>query len=140
MKVERLDRIYIYVRDLEKARKFFSDLLGTEFNEPMEFKELDALVCLSPLNMALAQPLTPDGPLSKIIERRGEGVALVALKVPNLEEAIAEMKSRGVRLMQEFKSGRVKGAMFHPKDLYGVMLDLNEYKEEHPVVYALLEK
>ena len=140
MKAERLDRIYIFVRDLEKARNFFADLLDTEFSEPVEFKEIDMRASISPLRIALAESLTPDGWVAKTIERRGEGIAIVALKVPNLEEATAEMQSRGIRLVQRFTLGAVEGSIHHPKDAYGVMLDLNEYKERHPIIDALLEQ
>ena len=137
MKVERIDRIYVYVRDLEKAAKFFADLFGIEFSDPAEWKEMDVRTRVGDLGIVLAEPLTPDGIVSKTIERRGEGVAMVALKVESLEEAVTEMKSRGISLVGTLERGRYKAALFHPKDTYGVMLDLCEYKEKHPILSAL---
>ena len=143
MKVQRLDRIYVYVRDLEKARTFFGELFETEFSEPIAFESVDMRVSICPLGIALAEPLTPDGAVAKTIEKRGEGVAIVAFKVPKLEEAMAEMESRGIRLAQKFSLGgvgQVEGAVYHPKDTFGVMVDFNEYREPHPIVSALKEK
>lgn len=140
MKVERLDRIYIFVKDLKKAREFFSDLLETEFSEPEESPEIDMRFCMSPLGIALTEPLTPDGFLAKTIQQRGEGVGVVAFKVKNIEEAAAECQSKGMRLTTKFTLGGVKGAAFHPRDAFGVLIDLNEYKDKHPIVDALRKK
>ena len=138
MKVERIDRVYVNVRDLSKATEFFADLLGEEFSDPIEWKEPEAArTAISHSGIVLVEPLTPDGVLAKTIERRGEGVGFVALKVPNLEEAIAEMGSRGVRLVGRMEQGGYKAALFHPSDTYGVMLDLCEYEPEHPIISAL---
>ena len=143
MKVERIDRIYVYVRDLNKAMKFFGDLFETQFSEPIEIKNVDMRVSMCPLGIALAEPLSPDGIVAKTIEKRGEGVGILAFKVPKLEEAMAEMDSRGIRLAQRFSlggAGKVEGAVYHPKDAFGIMVDLNEYSERHPIIDALREE
>lgn len=143
MKAERLDRIYVYVRDLKKAVKFFGELFETDFSEPKELKEVDMRVSMSPLGIALVEPLSPNGVVARTIEKRGEGVAIVAFKVPNLDEAVAEMESQGVRLAQKFSlpgAGKVKGAVYHPKDAFGVMIDLNEYSERHRIISAVLNE
>jgi len=137
MKVERIDRIYIYVRDLDKATRFFTDLFGIEFSEPAEWKEMDVRTSISDLGIVLAEPLTSNGIVSKTIERRGEGVAMVALKLENLEEAVTEMKSRGISLVGTLERGGYKAALFHPKDTCGVMFDLCEYKPQHPILSVM---
>ena len=134
MKIENIDHIGIYVRDLKKATKFFADLLGTEFTEIGEFKEADVRSAMDPSGIELFEPLTPDGPAAKAIERRGEGLALLSLKVPNLEEGIAAMESRGIRLTVRVEHPNSRMAIFHPKDTYGVMIELVEYEPEHPIV------
>ena len=121
MKVEKIGYVTIRVKDLEKAGKFFADLFDIEFTSPGENPELDIRNLISPL-MELISPLTPDGTVARTLERRGEGVALVSLKVANIEEAVAEMKSKGIRQLWH----REKRALFHPNDLYGVMIELVE--------------
>ena len=54
----------------------------------------------------------------------------------NLDEAMAEMKSRGIRLVGQMEHGKMKAAIYHPKDSYGVMIELIEYETEHGVVTA----
>ena len=140
MNVERLDRVYIYVRDLQKAIDFFGDLLGTHFSEPMERQDAGMIMSYSPTGLTLAAPTGPDSFVAKTIEKRGEGVAIIAFKVPDIEEAAAHMTSRGVRIAERFSVGgvgHVEGVASHPKDTYGIMIDLNEYKEEHPIYSAM---
>lgn len=136
MKVEKIDHIAINVRNLEKATIFFANLLGTTFSKPAEFEEIDIRSSMDPLGIELVEPLAPDGVTAKTIERRGEGLSLLSLKVPNLEEAISEMESRGIRPVARMERGKMKIAIFHPNDTYGVMIELIEYETEHPAVTA----
>ena len=141
MKVEKIDHIAISVSDLDKAMKFFSDLLGTEFSKPRVLEAADAKQTLDPLGIELVAPLTPNGSVAKTIERKGEGLSLLSLKVENLDEAIAEMQSKGVRLVQIIQGHpRRRAAIFHPKDVFGVMIELIEYKPKHPIISLNLER
>jgi len=121
VKAGKIDHVTITVRDLEGAGKFFADLFGTEFTGPGENAGLDIRNLISPLGIELISPLTPDGPVSRNLERKGEGLTQFALQVPNLEEAVAEMKAKGVRQVGETGENI---AVFHPRDLYGVMITL----------------
>ncbi|MFC1943778.1 VOC family protein [Chloroflexota bacterium] len=124
MKVEKIDHVGIMVKDLEKAGRFFADLFEVEFTGPSENPGQDIRNMMSrPLGIELISPLTPDGPNARTLENRGEGLSLLSLKVQNLEEAVAEMKSKGIR--QVGAIGK-RIAIFHPKDTYGVMIDLVE--------------
>ncbi len=123
MKVKGISHAVVMVKDLEKARGFFADLFGTEFGASGELKEADIRNSMSPIGIELVSPLSADGPSAQTMERRGEGLALLALEVDNIEEAIADMKSHGVRLISR---PTPKAAQFHPKDLYGVMIELIE--------------
>ncbi|MFC2005522.1 VOC family protein [Chloroflexota bacterium] len=127
MKFEKIDHIGIMVKDLEKASKFFAELFDTEFNIRDADTESDIRTSMSnPTCIELVTPLKPDGAAAKALEHRGEGLTMLSLKVPNLEEAIANMESHGVRLLRREKLPSAKMAFFHPKDLHGVMLELIE--------------
>ena len=134
MKVEKIDHVAVNVKDLKKAAQFFADLFGTEFCSPAVFKELDLISLVDPLGIELVEPLTPDGPTARTIEQRGEGLSLLSLKVTNVEEAMEEMKSRGIRLVTMIDRPKMKAAIYHPKDTFGMMIELIEYKSEHPTV------
>ena len=121
MKAEKIDHVAILVKDLEKAGKFYADLFGTEFSGPNENKELDIRNLMSPIGIELVTPLTPDGVMARTLEHRGDGMTLLSLKVPNVAEATAEMKAKGIR--QTAGTG-TRIAIFHPKDLCGVTIEL----------------
>jgi len=124
MRVEKIDHVSIMVKDLEKAGKFFADLFEIEFTGPRENPGQDRRSIMSrPLGIALRSPLTPDGPTARTLKSRGEGLSLLSLKVPNLKEAVAEMKSKGIRQVEAIGT---KIAIFHPEDTYGVMIELIE--------------
>ena len=127
MKVQKIHHISVLVKDLEKAKKIFSGLLGIEFNDTYEQGPLDVKVAESSFGINLVSPLTPDGSSAKTLERRGEGVSMVVLNVPDIEEAVREMESQGIRLLgREFRDNGQKTAIFHPKDVCGVFLELME--------------
>ena len=139
MKVEKIDHVSIQVRDLEKAMKWFSDVLGMEFVEPFTEaeeirEEMDIIESMSSVGISLVAPLTPNGTTAKLIERRGETVSMISFKVPNLEEAIAHMQSKGIRMIMRGKIFNAKWAEFHPKDCYGIMMELIEYEPKHPLL------
>ncbi len=131
MKVEKIDHIHIFVKNLDKALKFFEEALDTKFAEPHLSEELDSRTTLDPIGLELIEGGSKDSVVAKTIERRGEGLAAISLKVPDIEEAIARLESLGVRLVRRIQSGKIKEAQFHPKDTFGVMLELCEYELEH---------
>jgi len=130
MKAEKIDHVAIRVREAKKAIEFFSGLFNTEFSKLNEVKEADIRIFVDPIGIEIIEPLTPDGPTSKAIEKRGEGLAVLALKVVNLEEAIAEMKSKGIRMIGKQVESNFKAAQFHPADTYGAMIELIERKSQ----------
>jgi methylmalonyl-CoA/ethylmalonyl-CoA epimerase len=136
MKIEKIDHVAILVRDLKEAEGFFSELFNLKFSSLGEIEEVDARSVMDSIGIELIEPLKRDGPTSKVLQRRGEGLILISLKVSNLDEAMAEMKAKGIRLVAE-KHGNVRLALYHPKDLHGVMIELIEYETGHPLVTAM---
>jgi len=141
MKVEKIDHVGINVLDMEKAVKFFSELFETEFGPliileptPMDLRER-----MGPLGSDIAEPAIPDKEAARILKHRGEGLNGLSIKVKNLEEADAEMKARGVREIWrgsfEWHGVPFKVIGYHPKDTFGVMIELTEYEGElHPLM------
>lgn len=80
MKAEKLDRVHIAVKDLDKATKFFAEILGTTFSEtPTVAEDVGARVKFSPLGLEIVESTTPEGTFAKFIERRGEGMFSLVL-------------------------------------------------------------
>lgn len=129
MKVEKLDRVVISVANLERAKEFLSDLLGTRFHEfPSTGTEDKAAI--SPLGIELLESVPPSGTY---------GVWDFHLKVSNLREAKKEMIRRGIRHLQDIEIGKLKEAIFHLDNL-NLRLVLVEYEEPPHGAFAAAQK
>ena len=137
MKIEKIDHVAILVKDTEAAGKFFGDLFETKFSPLEDMGREDVRSIIEPSGIELIQPLDPNGPTASSLKSRGEGFYVLSLKVSNLDEAMTEMKSRGIRLVDQVKSKKARAALYHPKDTYGVIIELVEYETEHALTATI---
>ena len=132
MKILHIDHIGIAVKDLEKAGKFYTDILGIPVQEEEVVAEQKVRVAFLPITdseIELLESTEPDGPVAKFIDARGEGIQHMAFRVENIEEALEEMKAKGVRLIDEkprIGAGGAKIAFIHPKETNGVLVEICE--------------
>jgi methylmalonyl-CoA/ethylmalonyl-CoA epimerase len=80
----------------------------------------------------LLESTAPDGPIAKYLEKRGEGIQHIAFRVENIEEALAELKEKGIRLIDEkprLGAGGAKIAFLHPKSTHGVLIEISERED-----------
>jgi len=127
MKVERIDHIHAYAKDVDAAAKLFGEIFGSEFGPPWESAEWGCRACFHPLGFEFLQPTEANKIVAQTVGKRSEGVLAISLKVPNMEEAIAEMESRGVKLLHFFQVGQNKEATFEATNTFGVQIELCEY-------------
>ncbi len=132
MKIKHIDHIGIAVKDIESALSFYRDALGLKLEEIEVVEEQKVKVAFLPISegeFELLETTEEDGPVAKFIEKNGEGIQHIALRVENLEECLAELKSKGVRLIDEKPrkgAGGAKIAFLHPKSTGGILLELCE--------------
>jgi len=132
MKITKLDHIGIAVKNMEEALAFYRDTLGissagTEVIEDQKVKV--AFLPLGDTELELLESTAPDGPVAKFIEKRGEGIQHVALRVESIEEALKELKEKDVKLIDQeprYGAGNAKIAFLHPKATGGILLELSE--------------
>ena len=133
-KVTRVDHIGIAVTNLEEAKKFYTEMLGMKATGEEVVEEQKVRVCFFPCGdseLELLESTSPDGPIAKHIERSGEGIQHVALRVDNIENALATLKEKGVRLIDEkprYGAGAASIAFIHPKATGGILMELSERK------------
>jgi len=134
MKIKHIDHIGVAVKGIETAGKFYTDILGLKIAEVETVSDQKVNVAFIPITdseVELLESTDPDGPVAKYIAARGEGVQHVAFRVENIEEALAELKEKGVRLIdQEPRNGAggARIAFIHPKETNGVLVELCERK------------
>lgn len=132
MKVLKLDHIGIAVSNIEEVKKLYSEILGLQHlgsETVAEQKVTTAFFPVGDTELELLESTAPDGPIGKFIEAKGQGVQHLAFRVDNLEAALAELKAKGVRLIDEKPrkgAGGAKIAFLHPKATYGVLVELSE--------------
>ena len=126
--IQKIDHIGIAVSDLEEALQLYRDILGLEVEKTEEFGGMKiAFVPIGDTEFELLQPLDPDGALAKFLEKRGEGVQHIALRVDDVEKALEEFKARGLKVIDEKPrpgAGGASIAFFHPKSTRGVLLEI----------------
>ncbi len=133
MKITRVDHIGVAVKSIQESLKFY-EALGLKSVGVEEVAEQKVRVAFLPIGEAeveLLESTAPDGPVAKYIEKNGEGIQHVALRVDNLEAALAELKAQGVRLIDEkprYGAVGAKIAFVHPRSTGGVLLELSERK------------
>lgn len=130
MKLTNIDHIGIAVNDIEKALEFWQTQLGIELHGVETVEEQKVKTAFLPVDdteIELLQATDPESPVAKFIEKKGEGVHHIAIRVDNLEETLAQMKARGVRLIDEkprLGAGGARIAFLHPKSTGGVLVEL----------------
>ncbi len=132
MKILKIDHLGIAINSIDEGKNFWQDILGLDFEgtetvEPQ--KVTTAFFPVGESEVELLESTSPDGPVAKYIEKRGEGIQHVAFRVPDIEEALAELKEKGVKLIDEKPrkgAGGAKIAFLHPKATKGVLVELCE--------------
>ncbi|MBU1712637.1 MAG: methylmalonyl-CoA epimerase [Proteobacteria bacterium] len=132
MKILKIDHLGIAVNSIGEGKQFWTDVLGLKFEGSETVAEQKVTTGFFPVGeseVELLESTAPDGPVAKYIEKRGEGIQHVAFRVENIEEALEELKSKGIRLIDEkprIGAGGAKIAFLHPKSTNGVLVELCE--------------
>jgi len=130
--VSSLDHIGIAVRSIDEAKKFWVDQLGMKITHIEEVPEQKVRVAMLDAGIELLEPTSPDSPVAKFIEKRGEGLHHVTLQTGNLADRLKALKAAGVNLIDEkprIGAGGAGIAFLHPKSAHGVLVELCEHHE-----------
>ena len=128
--VLKLDHIGIAVSNLEESLKLYTEILGMKLHGTETVEEQKVKVAFLPLGdteLEFLESTSPDGPIAKFIEAKGQGIQHLAFKVENVEKALEELKGKGMRLIDEkprYGAGGAKIAFLHPKSTNGVLVEL----------------
>ncbi len=125
----QIDHLGIAVRSIETALKFYQDQLGLSVTARETVPHEKVHVAMLPLNgsrIELLEPTEADSPLGRFLDKRGEALHHVALKVPDLTAAVERLRASGARLLNEPREG-AGGHLYvfvHPSSTGGVLLEL----------------
>jgi methylmalonyl-CoA/ethylmalonyl-CoA epimerase len=132
MKILKIDHLGVAVNSIDSGKEFWLDVLGLKFESTETVEEQKVKTAFFPVGeseVELLESTTPDGPVAKFIEKRGQGFQHVAFRVENIEEALAELKAKGVQLIDQqprLGAGGAKIIFLHPKATGGILVELCE--------------
>jgi methylmalonyl-CoA/ethylmalonyl-CoA epimerase len=133
--IKNIDHIGIAVKSLDEALPLYTDILKLEL-EGIEIVESQgvkvAFILAGNTRLELLEALSPESPIAKFIEKRGEGIHHVALGVDRIEDRIKEIKESGLRMIDETSrigAHHAKVAFIHPKSTASILYELTERPE-----------
>jgi len=124
-----IDHLGIAVRSLDTALRFYEQQLGLTAGqrETVEQEKVNvAMLAAGGPRIELLEATVPDSVIAKFIEKRGEGLHHIALKVPDLATTVERLKTQGARLLNEPRTGAGghRYVFVHPSSTGGVLLEL----------------
>jgi len=128
--VKQIHHVALVVEDMEQALAFWRDALGIELHELREVPAEQSQVAFLPLSdseLELVQPTTEDSGIAKYLAKRGPGMHHICLEVDDIEGMISQLRSKGVRLINEEPRTASDGkryAFIHPQSTSGVLVEL----------------
>ncbi len=129
-KINRINHVAIVVDNMEKSLTFWRDALGMELHELRDVPAEKSQVAFLPLagaEIELVQPTSDDSGLAKYLAKRGPGMHHVCLEVDDIEGMMAQLKAKGIRLINEEPRAAADGkryAFIHPESTSGVLVEL----------------
>jgi methylmalonyl-CoA epimerase len=127
-----LDHIGIAVEDVDRALAFYRDALGLHVEAPEEVATQRVRAHFIPTGSAsleLLEATSPESAIAKYVAKRGPGIHHLTLRVDDLRSALAQLKARGVRLVDDEPRAGAEGALvafIHPSAAHGVLVELTQ--------------
>ncbi len=134
--IKQIEHIGIAVRDLNQAIKFYEEFLGSKcysIEEVIDQKVKTAFFKVGSTKIELLEGTSPESPIAKFIEKRGEGIHHIAFAVDDVKAKLDELKEKNVQLIdQEPRTGAegLQIAFIHPKAANGVLTEICSSKKE----------
>ncbi len=130
-----LDHVGIAVKDLGAALAFYRDALGLEIEPAEDVASQRVRAHFIPVggsSLELLESTAPDSAIAKYVEKNGPGLHHITLRVDDIHAAVAQLKTRGVRMIDEQPRPGAEGstiAFVHPAATHGVLLELKQAGE-----------
>ena len=126
----KINHLGIATKGIDDALSFWQDALGLQNVHTEIVEDQKVRVAMLPIGesrIELLEPTSDDSPISKFLDKRGGGIHHIAVEVEDIEAALATLKNRGMRLIDEAPRVGAEGclvAFVHPASANGVLLEL----------------
>ena len=132
MDISHIEHIGIAVRSIADQLPYYENVLGLKcynIEEVVDQKVKTAFFKVGQTKIELLEPTSEESTIAKFIEKKGEGVHHIAFAVPNVAQALDEVESKGVQLIDKASRKGAEGlqiAFLHPKSTGSVLTELCE--------------
>lgn len=128
-----IDHIVFAVKDLENSKALLSNVLKAKFIKEFDLPEQNAKAAyflLGELIIGLETPLSDEGEIYRFINRKGEGLHHIALKIETSSDVHNQLEENGVKVIGLKEECGVKKEFFtHPKSSLGVLVQMIEWEQ-----------
>ncbi len=127
--IEKIHHVGVAVHSLDEALKFYSETLGLPVQASATVEEQGvkaALLTIGQSEIELLEPLSPESPIGRFLERMGEGLHHVCFQTPDVAAELEGLKSKCVELVDQQPRRGLAGMIcfLHPKASRGVLVEL----------------
>lgn len=130
MNISHIEHIGIAVKSIEESRKYYEEVLGLTcyaVEEVKDQKVKTAFFQVGDTKIELLESTSPDGPIGKFIDKKGEGMHHIAFAVPDATEALEGLSQKGIQLVDKVSRAGAEGlniGFLHPRSTHGVLTEL----------------
>jgi len=130
----KIDHIGIATRHLDEGLKIWRDALGLTVDASEEVAEQGVRIAMLPIgdtHVELLEAMSPESAVGRFITKRGPGIHHIAIEVDDINASLADLKSKGARLIDETPRVGAGGcliAFVHPSSTNGVLLELVQHR------------
>ncbi|UCE94268.1 MAG: methylmalonyl-CoA epimerase [Flavobacteriaceae bacterium] len=130
MNISHIEHIGIAVKSIEESKKYYEEVLGLKcyaIEEVSDQKVKTAFFKVGDTKIELLESTSPDGPIGKFIEKKGEGMHHIAFAVPDTNEALKDLSKKEVQLVDKTARAGAEGlniGFLHPRSTHGVLTEL----------------
>jgi len=132
----RINHMGIAVRSLENSVPIFEKIFGVKAGKAEYVSEQKVNVrkiSIENCDIELLEGTSPDSPITKFVEKKGEGIHHCSFEVSDIVESLNKLKKEGVKLIDEtprIGADEMLIAFLHPKATAGVLMELTQLKRE----------
>ncbi|MGH1364152.1 MAG: methylmalonyl-CoA epimerase [Calditrichia bacterium] len=135
--LNKIDHVGVAVHSLDAVKEMYKNVFGLDpvFEEEVEEQKVRVVgFRVGESNIEYLEPTSPESPIAKYLDKRGEGMHHIAYGVDDVQSVLDNMKENGIRLIDESPRIGAEGkliAFAHPKSLNGMLVELSQENDKH---------
>lgn len=128
MKIKRIAHLGVAVSDLDVALRFFTEGLPLELTHTEDYQGMRiGFIPVGESSIELLEDVSGSSNIKKYLDKHGEGIHHIAFEVDDIYQAVAELKQKGIKLIDETPRLGAHGmtiAFMHPKATHGILMEM----------------